>query len=832
MRHGDGERKTASILWHCLEFGHWAAVIRHEPCGLVDAIRGTSRRPTKVKPEQMPPAARSSYLSAAIQSECIATMTRPLKLPGTAVVRPSLWQRIGARVAHITAAGRALRAIATPRYIAKASRFVARGELGYVLKASRNLVFQKLGYSREHGTSSAPVELFEVLPGEPGVPLVSVVIPCVNHGVFVGEAVASALAQTFPSLEVIVVDGGSDDGVTPALISALTGPRVRVLSREGPPKVLGDNRNFGIAHARGRYICCLDADDVLAPTYIEKALFVMEQGGFDVVGASLVEFGSRNQRWWVAPAPTLDDFVVQNQMICCALFRRDVWADAGGYSEVTLKRDGIPEDWEFWIRLAARGARFRNISGETLMRYRVRGPGTSLNSAFGLPSRDAQRRAVINRLRAVLTPEAMAVSRRGAARRLRPVNPITPVSQMWARDSHERRAAVLDGGRTLLIALPNFHVGGAERLLSQVIAGLGKEGWRVIVIATGVDDPACGDSLSWFESATSECYALNRFLQREDWIRFVRHLLLTRKPDILLNVGSAAIYSLLPEIASNYPTMARIDLLFNLIAHTEEHLSHRAFLTGAFCENSEVLHWLTGTAGWQWDRVAMVPNGVNTSLYAHGMRPAPLAEQLDIKPSDIVVGWAGRMAEEKSPEIFVELARRCRKIPGLRFVMAGAGPLAPHVAATARRHGLTLLGLIEDMPSVYRLCDVFVLTSRLDGRPNAVLEAQASGCAVIASRVGGIPEMIVDGHSGILVKPGDVASFDAALCQIIANPGRLQQMKAEARANVSLFSFAMTTAGYRAAFEQAVLIATGMKNQSDLATTCLPTDSRRLPDLR
>ena len=734
-------------------------------------------------------------------------MARWRKRLGTGDVRTPLGRLIGARVAFIAANFRALRAIATSRRVMKGLRFVARGDFGFVLRAARNLGLQRLAHLRDDDALSGPVELFEVLPAEPGVPLVSVVIPCVNHGAFVGEAVASALAQTFPSLEIIVVDGGSDDGATPAVVSALTGPRVRVMLRQGPPKVLGDNRNFGIAHACGRYVCCLDADDVLAPTYIEKALFVMEQGRFDVVGASLVEFGSRNQEWRVPPAPTLYDFVLQNQTICAALFRREVWAHAGGYSEVTLRRDGIPEEWEFWVRLAAMGARFRNISGETLMRYRVRGPDTSLSSASGLPSREAQRRALTDRLRSLLTPEAMALSRREAARRLRPANPITAMSEALEHDSSSRRSAAPGGGRTLLIALPHFHVGGAERLLSQVAEGLARKGWRVIVVATGVDDPACGDSLPWFESATSECYPLNRFLRREDWHPFMRQLLHTRKPDILLNVGSAAIYELLPEIAAEYPAMARIDLLFNLVGHTEEHLSRRAFFTGALCENGEVLDWLTGTAGWPSDRVAMVPNGVNTSLYAPGVRPALLAERFGIKASDIVVGWAGRMAEEKSPKTFDELARRCSDIPGLRFVMAGDGPLARSVAAAARRNGPTVLGLVDDMPNFYRLCDVFVLTSCLDGRPNALLEAQASGCAVIASHVGGIPEMVADGRSGLLAKAGDAASFEAALREVVGSPGSLSRMGAEAATWAKCFSICKTVEGYRAALERAARIS-------------------------
>lgn len=140
----------------------------------------------------------------------------------------------------------------SPRHIAKGLRFVLRGEPLFALRAARNLFLQRFVLADEIAPLRASAELFEALPADPNVPLVSVVIPCVNHGAFVAEAVASALAQTFPSIEVILVDGGSDDRITPAVVEALAGPRVRVLLRDAPPKGLGDNRNFGINEARGR----------------------------------------------------------------------------------------------------------------------------------------------------------------------------------------------------------------------------------------------------------------------------------------------------------------------------------------------------------------------------------------------------------------------------------------------------------------------------------------------------------------------------------------------------------------------------------------------------
>jgi hypothetical protein len=116
-------------------------------------------------------------------------------------------------------------------------------------------------------------------------PLLSVVIPCFNYGRFVEVAIRSALAQTFQDLEIIVVEGGSTDEATVAEVRRLESLELRntrFYYREGR-RLLGDNRNFGIGLARGRYVCCLDADDLLMPVYLEVAVFLAEVFGYDFV---------------------------------------------------------------------------------------------------------------------------------------------------------------------------------------------------------------------------------------------------------------------------------------------------------------------------------------------------------------------------------------------------------------------------------------------------------------------------------------------------------------------------------------------------------------------
>lgn len=196
-------------------------------------------------------------------------------------------------------------------------------------------------------------------------PLVSLVIPCVNHGRFLVEAVESCLAQTYPAVEVIVVEGGSDDGETRALVERLFHPRLRCVFRS-PRRRAGDNRNFGLGLARGVFAGCLDADDRLAPDYVEKAVFALTRLDYDVVGSGVRLFGALEGERRFLRRPRLEDFLTTNQLAMGALFRRELWAASGGFYD-SPGDEAIHEDWNFWVRLVARGARVLNLTWERLI---------------------------------------------------------------------------------------------------------------------------------------------------------------------------------------------------------------------------------------------------------------------------------------------------------------------------------------------------------------------------------------------------------------------------------------------------------------------------------
>lgn len=236
----------------------------------------------------------------------------------------------------------------------------------------------------------------------PAAPPVTVVIPCYNYGRYVAEAVDSALAQTYPHLDVIVVDGGSDED-TLAVLRDLRRERTRILLRQGR-HLVGDNRNFGISQTASRYVCCLDADDMLEPSYIEKAVFFLERCGYDIVSSQFHGFGARisRPRWPLARQPSLQNLLTFNQVVTSAVFRRDGWERAGGFHDFGLGADYIYEDWCLWVRMMAQGARALNMD-ERLFCYRAH-DAPRITGQQGLKTLDEQRLVIHAFNRDVLPP--------------------------------------------------------------------------------------------------------------------------------------------------------------------------------------------------------------------------------------------------------------------------------------------------------------------------------------------------------------------------------------------------------------------------------------------
>lgn len=201
-------------------------------------------------------------------------------------------------------------------------------------------------------------------------PLVTVVIPCFNHGRFVAEAFESVRAQTWSRWEAIVVDDGSSDD-TPAILDALVArcadPRLTV--HRQPNRGLSAARNAGLAAGAGEFFVPLDADDRLRPRMIEACMARLQaEPDLAFAYGHLQTFGD-DPRVVRYPPYNLHRLLDENQVTVCALVRKSAWATVGGYKPAMIHG---AEDWEFWLACAENDLYGARID-EVLFEYRRQG---------------------------------------------------------------------------------------------------------------------------------------------------------------------------------------------------------------------------------------------------------------------------------------------------------------------------------------------------------------------------------------------------------------------------------------------------------------------------
>ncbi|HVH25114.1 MAG TPA: glycosyltransferase family A protein [Vicinamibacterales bacterium] len=202
------------------------------------------------------------------------------------------------------------------------------------------------------------------------MPAVSVIVPCHNLGRYLDEAVESVLRQRFQDFEIVIVDDGSTDSETAALLSDYQRPRTRVIRT--PHNGLAASRNCGIANTSGRYLCALDADDRLEPEYLARTVQILEEdASVAFVSAWLRTFG--DEQWeWKPTRCDLPTLLYEDTVLTAAVVRREAVASVGGFdTRMPVQGD---EDWDLWLTLVERGYR-GVILPEVLFNYRRR-PGS------------------------------------------------------------------------------------------------------------------------------------------------------------------------------------------------------------------------------------------------------------------------------------------------------------------------------------------------------------------------------------------------------------------------------------------------------------------------
>ena len=208
--------------------------------------------------------------------------------------------------------------------------------------------------------------------------------------------------------------------------------------------------------------------------------------------------------------------------------------------------------------------------------------------------------------------------------------------------------------------------------------------------------------------------------------------------------------------------------------------------------NTDYAEWM----GISTDRVCWIPNAIdsNSITIPSDKEIQRLRDALNISEETPVLLGVFRLSEEKRPLKFIEVcARIAKEITNLRVLVAGLGPMHQQMQDCIVEVGLekqmTLLGRREDVSTLMRCASLLLLTSAFEGMPNAVMEAQLLGVPVVATRTGGTPDCVKDGHTGFLLPVDDVNGMAKACIEVLGSPELRRAMsKAAQERMTTMFS--------------------------------------------
>ncbi|MHC1698303.1 MAG: glycosyltransferase [Geobacteraceae bacterium] len=633
-------------------------------------------------------------------------------------------------------------------------------------------------------------------------PQVSIIIPCYNYGQYLKEAVQSVISQTFQDFEIIIINDGSTDNtveVAEQIISTHPHIRINFINQlnSGQPAI---SRNKGISEARGKYILPLDADDKISPTMIEKMVNILDsKQSVDIVYCDTIRFGDvdnsyQTEDWNIKRLASV------NIMNYCALYRRKVWDCVGGY-----RLDCGYEDWEFWISAAEKGFIGFRIP-EYLFYYRIKSSGRLLLDE----QNDAKNKAKIVSFHPNLYDddtrewsEQLLADSSDKVRKLQVLIVAHNFPPNWYAGveiySYQLATTLIRLGIEVSVLYPQHKEGLSKAKIEESTF----DGIRIFKLLCNRTLPEHAGLTSQVANQEQELLFTDLLQQQKFSAVHFHHIIgmpfsfinIARKQGLPVCVTLHDSWYLCLEVHLN-------DKTNNSLCSGPEFPEHCAdcFLTKvtnapSVEDRSNLSTWIQFRNAQAIDALEQVDCLLSPSHYLanlhnkHGIsRPievSPLGLNAIRKSrrtteSTIVFAFLGNIHELKN---VYHLADAFKKVTGkARLIYFGAGEkqfidkLKTAIAGDGR---ITYQGGYSpsQLPEIMDQVDMVVVPSISENYPLVVREALSAGIPVLASRVGGIPEIVTHLHNGILFDVSNKDELQKWLQAIINNPSLVNDLK-------------------------------------------------------
>lgn len=604
-------------------------------------------------------------------------------------------------------------------------------------------------------------------------PLVSVVVPYYNRADTIGDTINSLGAQTYKDFEIIIVDDGSTDPTSIKKLKDLKKSGVKAHFIYQDNQGVADVRNNGIAQAKGKYIICLDSDDALEPTFIEKATVVLETSpDTSLVTTHMETFGVVNDPYKHVPYDALQ-LNRNNMVVTAAEFKKDAWKAVGGY------KSGLGyEDWEYWMNLAENGFFGKSIP-EPLFVYRM-----SMQSRY-VNEKELHWKNVKNLHN--IHPSYKKNVKRILAQRRDTMNIIEAKTAFINLDDKRSYRQEKKGRSNILIVLSWMTFGGAETLIYNYCKEV-KDQFNISFL-TGLKSEN-----EWeykFKEITQDIYHLcNLFEDKALYLEFISNYIKTRNIDAIHIIHTDYAFEMLAELKQRHPNLKIVVTIFNDRAvHFKKSLQVKEFVDAFTTDNESVYkHYRKELS--EETNIRIIPNGINSrDIFIPALFDGKKERaELGVAHKDLAVFFIGRLSEEKNPDVFLEVARKVvSENHDVKFFVIGDGVMAPEIKKqieAIQNKNVQYLGYQTDIARYLSAADIFVLPSSIEGFPLSILEAMAMRVAVIASDVGAVSEIIDSGEDGFVVTPGSTSEIVDTISTLKNNPKLLAAVKSKARVKV------------------------------------------------
>jgi glycosyltransferase involved in cell wall biosynthesis len=428
--------------------------------------------------------------------------------------------------------------------------------------------------------------------------------------------------------------------------------------------------------------------------------------------------------------------------------RREVFEETGGFSPEMVH--GY-EDWELWVHAAELGFRGKAIPAHHL-KYLINHDPTVSRDA---KAKESHQQLVdeIARLHPRLAKTGVPVER-----------PIVTTVRPVGSELGPRRLPA-GSGRPVVLTLPWFTVGGADRVIDAMVRHWVEEGRTVVVFMTTPLAPGMSNRRHDMEQVTPYVYPLNDFLPTRQWYEFFAATVAALEAPVVLNVGSAWFYDSARAVRRDFPGIRIVDQQFNSLAHQPSNRKIARSIDLTIAAYDRLAHDLASDG--RASQVESVYVAIEAPKTPSLDQIAEFRQNAGLEEGEALVLFVGRLADEKRPGWVARLAEELQPDEA-RVVMIGDGPLRDDVIeSVSSNQRLVWIPEVEAIEPAIAAADVLVLPSKIEGIPLVALEALGLGTPLVASRVGGLPDL--EGEEGVtLVDADDFDAFAEAVRKVLS----------------------------------------------------------------